>query len=58
MEDEVGPLPELGAADQEDQSDAIAVGESSSFHLAVDYDELLSQHHILGDQVGAAAGYV
>jgi hypothetical protein len=50
-------LPELGAAGREDQSDAIAVGELGSFYLAVEHDELLSQHHICSDKVGAAAGY-
>ncbi|MFC2045949.1 hypothetical protein ACFLTC_00315 [Chloroflexota bacterium] len=51
-------MPEPGAAGQEDQSNAIAVGELGSFHLAVEHNELLSQHHIFGDKVGAAAGYV
>ena len=58
LDDEEGPLPELGAAGQEDQSNAIAVGELGSFHLAVEYDELLSQHHVFRDQIGATPGYV
>ena len=32
LDDEEGLLPELGAADQEDQSNGVAVGESGSFH--------------------------
>jgi hypothetical protein len=58
LDDEEGLLPELGAAGQEDQSNAIAGGELGSFHLAFEHDELLSQHHIFRDQVGSAAGYV
>ena len=53
-----GLLPELGAAGQEDQSNAIAIGELGSFHLAVEHDELLPQHRVFGDQVGAAAGHI
>jgi hypothetical protein len=56
LDDEEGLLPGLGAAGQEDQSKAVAVGELWSFHLAVEHNELLSQQHILGDQVGAASG--
>ena len=58
LDNEKGLLPELGATGQEDQSNAIAVGELGSFHLAVEYDERLSQHHLFGDQVGATPGYV
>ena len=58
MYDEEGLLPDPGAACQEDQSEAIAVGELGSFHLAVEHDELLSQQQILSDEVGAAAGDV
>ena len=58
LDNEKGLLPKLGATGQEDRSNAIAVRELGSFHLAVEYDELLSQHHILGDQVGATTGQV
>ena len=51
-------LPVLGEAGQEDQPEAIAVGEFGSLHLALEHDELLSQYRILGDQVSAAAGNV
>ena len=56
LDDEESLLPELGAAGGEDEPNAVEVGELGSFHLAVEHNELLSQHHILGDQVGAAAG--
>ena len=42
LDDEEGLSPELGAGGQEDQSNAIAVGELGSFHLALEHDELLS----------------
>jgi hypothetical protein len=58
LDDEQGLLPELSAASQEDQSETIAIGELGSFHLALEHDELLSQHQILGDQISAAAAYV
>jgi len=58
LDDEEGLSPELGAAGEEDQSKAIAIGELGSLHLALEHNELLSQHHILGNQVGAAAGYI
>lgn len=51
-------MPELSAAGQEDQSNAIAIGKLESFHLAVKHDELLSQYRVFGDQVGAAASHV
>jgi hypothetical protein len=42
LEDEEGLLPELGTAGQENQSEAIAVGELGSLHLTLEHDELLS----------------
>ena len=41
LNDEEGLLPELGAASQEDQLEAIAVGELRPFHLPLEHDELL-----------------
>jgi hypothetical protein len=41
LDNEEGLLPELGATGQKDQSEALAVGESGLFHLAVEHDELL-----------------
>ena len=53
-----GLLPELGAAAQEDQSNAIAIGELGPFYLTVEYNELLSQHRVFSNQVSAAAGHI
>jgi hypothetical protein len=58
LDDEEGSFPELGAAGQEDQSNAITAGELRSFHLAPEHNELLSQQCILGDEVGATAASV
>jgi hypothetical protein len=58
LDNEKGLLPEPRAAGQEDHTNAIAVGELRSFHLALEHNELLSQYHISGDKVGAAAAYV
>ncbi len=53
-----GLLPELCAAGQEDQSNAIAIGELGPFYLTVEYDELLSQHRVFSNQISAAAGHI
>ena len=53
-----GLLPELGAAGQEDQSNAIAIGELGPFYLTVEYNELLSQHRVFGNQVSATADHI
>lgn len=58
LDDEEGLLPELVAAGQEEESKAVAIGEMGLFHLAFEHDEPLSQHHILGDEVGAGAGCI
>jgi hypothetical protein len=48
--------PELGTAGQEDESSAVAIGKLRLFYLAIEYNELLSQHRVFSNQVNAAAG--
>jgi hypothetical protein len=50
-----GLLPELGAAGQEDESNAVAIGKLRPFYLTIKYNELLSQHRVFSNQIGAAA---
>jgi len=58
LDDEESLLPELGAAGGEDEPIAVEVGELGSFHLALEDNELLSQHHVFSDKVDAATGQV
>jgi hypothetical protein len=53
-----GLLPESGAARQQHQAKAVSVGQVRSFHLAVEYNELLAEHGVFGDEVGFAAGHI
>jgi hypothetical protein len=58
LDDEESLLPVLGAAGREDEPNAVKVGELGSFHLALEDNELLSQHHVLSDEVGTATSQV
>jgi hypothetical protein len=56
LDDEKGLLPELGTAGGEDEPNAVEVGEVGSFDLALEDNELLSQHHVFSDKVGTTTG--
>ena len=56
LDDEEGLLPELGVAGGEDEPNAVKVGELGSFDLALEDNELLSQHHVFSEKVGTATG--
>lgn len=56
LDDEESLLPELGTAGGKDEPNAVEVGELGSFHLALEDNELLSQHHVFSDKVGMATG--
>lgn len=58
LNDVQGLLPELGAASQQYQTKTVVVGQLGPFDLAVENNELLAQHSVLGDEVGLAAGHI
>ena len=51
-------LPELSTASQPQQAEAVTVGQSGTFDLTVEDDELLAEHGVFGDEVGSAAGHI
>ena len=51
-------LPELSAASQQHQAKTVVVGQLGLFDLALEHNELLAQHGILGDEIRLAAGYI
>ena len=51
-------LPELSAASQQHQAKTVVVGQLGLFDLALEHNELLAQHGILGDEIRLAAGHI
>ena len=51
-----GLLPEAGAAGQQHQTKAVTVSQLGTFDLATEYNELLTEHRIFGDEVSLTAG--
>ena len=51
-------LPELGAAGQQHQAKTVVVGQLRPFDLALEDNELLTEHGILGDAIRLAAVHI
>ena len=58
LDDVQGLLPELGAASQQHQAKTVVVGQLGPFDLALEHNELLTEHGILGDEIRLAAGHI
>jgi hypothetical protein len=53
-----GLFPEPGKTSEQHEEKTVMLGENRSFHLAMEDDELLSQHGIFHNQIGTAASYI
>jgi hypothetical protein len=58
LDDEKGLFPELGASGEEDESEAVSVGELWTLAMAAEHNDLVPEECVLDQQVGAGASEV